>query len=154
MGKKIMTQKETLDIVFKFSALLVFAFLFNKSIENRPLAQFEGAYPLKGEQMFVMELDNMGEVDLEEIIDIDGEEQMEVRVEKEIINGEEQIKVTVNGKELSADEYKSFQLNNGSWKPKKGKKMMIQKRMMKKEAHMCKDCKEKKTMCEDCKEKE
>ena len=32
--------------------------------------------------------------------------------------------------------------------------MMIQKRMMKKEAHMCKDCKEKKTMCEDCKEKE
>ena len=149
-----MTQKETLDIVFKFSALLVFAFLFNKSIENRPLAQFEGAFPLKGEQMIVMEMDNMGEVDLEKIIDIDGEDQMEVRVEKEIINGEEQIKVTVNGKELSADEYKSFQLNNGSWKPKKGKKMMIQKRMMKKEAHMCKDCKEKKTMCEDCKEKE
>lgn len=149
-----MTQKETLDIVFKFSALLVFAFLFNKSIENRPLAQFEGAFPLKGEQMIVMEMDNMGEVDLEKIIDIDGDDQMEVRVEKEIINGEEQIKVTVNGKELSADEYKSFQLNNGSWKPKKGKKMMIQKRMMKKEAHMCKDCKEKKTMCEDCKEKE
>ena len=146
-----MTQKETLDIVFKFSALLVFAFLFNKSIENRPLAQFEGAFPLKGEQMIVMEMDNMNEVDLEEIIDIDGEDQMEVRVEKEIINGEEQIKVTVNGKELSDDEYKSFQLNNGSWKPKKGKKMMIQKRMMKKEAHMCKDCKEKKTMCEDCK---
>ena len=149
-----MTQKETLDIVFKFSALLVFAFLFNKSIENRPLAQFEGAFPLKGEQMIVMEMDNIGEVDLEEIIDIDGEDQMEVRVEKEIINGKEQMKVTVNGKELSADEYKSFQLNNGSWKPKKGKKMMIQKRMMKKEAHMCKDCKEKKTMCEDCKEKE
>jgi hypothetical protein len=149
-----MTQKETLDIVFKFSALLVFAFLFNKSIENRPLAQFEGAFPLKGEQMIFMEMDNMGEVDLEEIIDIDGDDQMDVRVEKEIINGEEQIKVTVNGKELSADEYKSFQLNNGSWKPKKGKKMMIQKRMMKKEAHMCKDCKEKKTMCEDCKEKE
>ena len=149
-----MTQKETLDIVFKFSALLVFAFLFNKSIENRPLAQFEGAFPLKGEQMIVMEMDNMGEVDLEKIIDIDGDDQMDVRVEKEIINGEEQVKVTVNGKELSADEYKSFQLNNGSWKPKKGKKMMIQKRMMKKEAHMCKDCKEKKTMCEDCKEKE
>ena len=149
-----MTQKETLDIVFKFSALLVFAFLFNKSIENRPLAQFEGAFPLKGEQMIVMEMDNMGEVNLEKIIDIDGDDQMDVRVEKEIINGEEQIKVTVNGKELSADEYKSFQLNNGSWKPKKGKKMMIQKRMMKKEAHMCKDCKEKKTMCEDCKEKE
>ena len=149
-----MTQKETLDIVFKFSALFVFAFLFNKSIENRPLAQFEGAFPLKGEQMIVMEMDNIGEVDLEEIIDIDGDDQMEVRVEKEIINGKEQMKVTVNGKELSADEYKSFQLNNGSWKPKKGKKMMIQKRMMKKEAHMCKDCKEKKTMCEDCKEKE
>ena len=149
-----MTQKETLDIVFKFSALLVFAFLFNKSIENRPLARFEGAFPLKGEQMIVMEMDNIGEVDLEEIIDIDGDDQMEVRVEKEIINGKEQMKVTVNGKELSADEYKSFQLNNGSWKPKKGKKMMIQKRMMKKEAHMCKDCKEKKTMCEDCKEKE
>ena len=149
-----MTQKETLDIVFKFSALLVFAFLFNKSIENRPLAQFEGAFPLKGEQMIIMEMDNMGEVDLEKIIDIDGDDQMEVRVEKEIINGKEQMKVTVNGKELSADEYKSFQLNNGSWKPKKGKKMMIQKRMMKKEAHMCKDCKEKKTMCEDCKEKE
>ena len=149
-----MTQKETLDIVFKFSALLVFAFLFNKSIENRPLAQFEGAFPLKDEQMIVMEMDNIGEVDLEKIIDIDGDDQMEVRVEKEIINGKEQMKVTVNGKELSADEYKSFQLNNGSWKPKKGKKMMIQKRMMKKEAHMCKDCKEKKTMCEDCKEKE
>ena len=149
-----MTQKETLDVIFKFSALLVFAFLFNKSIENRPLAQFEGAFPLKGEQMIVMEMDNIGEVDLEKIIDIDGDDQMEVRVEKEIINGKEQMKVTVNGKELSADEYKSFQLNNGSWKPKKGKKMMIQKRMMKKEAHMCKDCKEKKTMCEDCKEKE
>ena len=146
-----MTQKETLDIVFKFSALLVFAFLFNKSIEHRPLAQFEGAFPLKGEQMIVMEMDNMGEVDLEKIIDIDGDDQMEVRVEKEIINGKEQMKVTVNGKELSADEYKSFQLNNGSWKAKKGKKMMIQKRMMKKETHMCKDCKEKKTMCEDCK---
>ena len=132
----------------------MFAFLFNKSIENRPIAQFEGAFPLKGEQMIVMEMDNMGEIDLEEIIDIDGDDQMEVRVEKEIINGKEQMKVTVNGKELSADEYKSFQLNNGSWKPKKGKKMMIQKRMMKKEAHMCKDCKEKKTMCEDCKEKE
>ena len=142
-----MTQKETLDIVFKFSALLVFAFLFNKSIENRPLAQFEGAFPLKGEQMIIMEMDNMGEVDLEKIIDIDGDDQMDVRVEKEIINGEEQMKVTVNGKELSADEYKSFKLNNGSWKPKKGRKMMIQKRMMKKEAHMCKDCKEKKTRC-------
>ena len=149
-----MTQKEIFNIIFKFSALLVFAFLFNKSIENRPLAQFEGAFPLKGEQMIVMEMDNMGEVDLEKIIDIDGEDQMEVRVEKEIINGKEQMKVTVNGKEISADEYKSFQLNNGSWKPKKGKKMMIQKRMMKKEAQMCKDCKEKKTMCEDCKEKE
>ena len=149
-----MTQKEIFNIIFKFSALLVFAFLFNKSIENRPLAQFEGAFPLKGEQMIVMEMDNMNEVDLEEIIDIDGDDQMEVRVEKEIINGKEQMKVTVNGKELSADEYKSFQLNNGSWKPKKGKKMMIQKRMMKKEAQMCKDCKEKKTMCEDCKEKE
>ena len=147
-----MTQKETLDIIFKFSALLVLAFLFNKSIENRPLAQFEGAFPLKGEQMIIMEMDNMGETDLEEIIDIDGKDQMDVRVEKEIVNGEEQIKVTVNGKELSADEYKSFQLNNGSWKPKKGKKMMIQKRMMKKEAHMCKDCKEKKAMCKDCKE--
>ena len=87
-----MTQKETLDIVFKFSALLVFAFLFNKSIENRPLAQFEGAFPLKDEQMIVMEMDNIGEVDLEEIIDIDGEDQMEVRVEKEIINGKEQMK--------------------------------------------------------------
>ena len=72
--------------------------------------------------MIVMEMDNMGEVDLEKIIDIDGDDQMDVRVEKEIINGEEQIKVTVNGKELSADEYKSFQLNNGSWKPKKVKK--------------------------------
>ena len=147
-----MTQKETLDIIFKFSALLVLAFLFNKSIENRPLAQFEGAFPLKGEQMIIMEMDNMGETDLEEIIDIDGKDQMDVRVEKEIVNGEEQIKVTVNGKELSADEYKSFKLNNGSWNPKKGKKMMIQKRMMKKEAHMCKDCKEKKAMCKDCKE--
>ena len=148
-----MTQKETLDIVFKFSALLVFAFLFNKSIENRPLAQFEAAFPLKGEQMIVMEgVDN---VDFDEIIDLEGKDQMEVRVEKEIINGEEKMKVTVNGKELSADEYKSFILKNkSSWTPKKGNKMMIEKRMMKKEAHMCKDCKEKKTMCEDCKEKE
>ena len=30
----------------------------------------------------------------------------------------------------------------------------ISTEMMKKEVHMCKDCKEKKTMCEDCKEKE
>ena len=147
-----MTQKETLDVIFKFSALLVFAFLFNKSIENRPLAQFEGAFPLQGEKMIVME--GLGKVDFDEIIDLEDQEQMDVRIEKEIINGEEQIKVTVNGKELSADEYKSFQLNNGSWKPKKGKKMMMKKRMMKKDTYMCEDCKEKKTMCEDCKDKE
>ena len=148
-----MTQKETLDVIFKFSALLVFAFLFNKSIENRPLAQFEGAFPLKGEQMIVME--GLGKVDLDEIIDLEDQEQMDVRIEKEIIDGEEKMKVTVNGKELSADEYKSFRLKNkSSWTPQKGKKMMMKKRMMKKDTYMCEDCKEKKTMCEDCKDKE
>lgn len=148
-----MTQKETLDIVFKFSALLVFAFLFNKSIENRPLAQFEGAFPLQGEKMIVME--GLGKVDLDEIIDLEDQEQMDVRIEKEIIDGEEKMKVTVNGKELSADEYKSFRLKNkSSWTPQKGKKMMMKKRMMKKDTYMCEDCKEKKTVCEDCKDKE
>jgi hypothetical protein len=148
-----MTQKETLDIVFKFSALLVFAFLFNKSIENRPLAQFEGAFPLQGEKMIVME--GLGKVDLDEIIDLEDQEQMDVRIEKEIIDGEEKMKVTVNGKELSADEYKSFRLKNkSSWTPQKGKKMMMKKRMMKKDTYICEDCKEKKTMCEDCKDKE
>jgi len=148
-----MTQKETLDVIFKFSALLVFAFLFNKSIENRPLAQFEGAFPLQGEKMIVME--GLGKVDLDEIIDLEDQEQMDVRIEKEIIDGEEKMKVTVNGKELSADEYKSFRLKNkSSWTPQKGKKMMMKKRMMKKDTYMCEDCKEKKTMCEDCKEKE
>lgn len=148
-----MTQKETLDIVFKFSALLVFAFLFNKSIENRPLAQFEGAFPLQGEKMIVME--GLGKVDFDEIIDLEDQEQMDVRIEKEIIDGEEKMKVTVNGKELSADEYKSFRLKNkSSWTPQKGKKMMMKKRMMKKDTYMCEDCKEKKTMCEDCKDKE
>ncbi len=148
-----MTQKETLDVIFKFSALLVFAFLFNKSIENRPLAQFEGAFPLQGEKMIVME--GLGKVDLDEIIDLEDQEQMDVRIEKEIIDGEEKMKVTVNGKELSADEYKSFRLKNkSSWTPQKGKKMMMKKRMMKKDTYMCEDCKEKKTMCEDCKDKE
>ena len=148
-----MTQKETLDIVFKFSALLVFAFLFNKSIENRPLAQFEGAFPLQGEKMIVME--GLGKVDFDEIIDLEDQEQMDVRIEKEIIDGEEKMKVTVNGKELSADEYKSFRLKNkSSWTPQKGKKMMMKKRMMKKDTYMCEDCKEKQTMCEDCKDKE
>lgn len=148
-----MTQKETLDVIFKFSALLVFAFLFNKSIENRPLAQFEGAFPLQGEKMIVME--GLGKVDFDEIIDLDDQEQMDVRIEKEIIDGEEKMKVTVNGKELSADEYKSFRLKNkSSWTPQKGKKMMMKKRMMKKDTYMCEDCKEKKTMCEDCKDKE
>ena len=148
-----MTQKETLDVIFKFSALLVFAFLFNKSIENRPLAQFEGAFPLQGEKMIVME--GLGKVDFDEIIDLEDQEQMDVRIEKEIIDGEEKMKVTVNGKELSADEYKSFRLKNkSSWTPQKGKKMMMKKRMMKKDTYMCEDCKEKKTMCEDCKEKE
>lgn len=148
-----MTQKETLDIVFKFSALLVFAFLFNKSIENRPLAQFEGAFPLQGEKMIIME--GLGKVDLDEIIDLEDQEQMDVRIEKEIIDGEEKMKVTVNGKELSADEYKSFRLKNkSSWTPQKGKKMMMKKRMMKKDTYMCEDCKEKKTVCEDCKDKE
>ena len=148
-----MTQKETLDLIFKFSALLVFAFLFNKSIENRPLAQFEGAFPLQGEKMIVME--GLGKVDLDEIIDLEDQEQMDVRIEKEIIDGEEKMKVTVNGKELSADEYKSFRLKNkSSWTPQKGKKMMMKKRMMKKDTYMCEDCKEKKTMCEDCKDKE
>ncbi|MEK9747015.1 MAG: hypothetical protein VW204_05030 [Pelagibacteraceae bacterium] len=148
-----MTQKETLDVIFKFSALLVFAFLFNKSIENRPLAQFEGAFPLQGEKMIVME--GLGKVDFDEIIDLEDQEQMDVRIEKEIIDGEEKMKVTVNGKELSADEYKSFTLKNkSSWTPQKGKKMMMKKRMMKKDTYMCEDCKEKKTMCEDCKDKE
>jgi len=148
-----MTQKETLDLIFKFSALLVFAFLFNKSIENRPLAQFEGAFPLQGEKMIVME--GLGKVDFDEIIDLEDQEQMDVRIEKEIIDGEEKMKVTVNGKELSADEYKSFTLKNkSSWTPQKGKKMMMKKRMMKKDTYMCEDCKEKKTMCEDCKDKE
>ena len=148
-----MTQKETLDVIFKFSALLVFAFLFNKSIENRPLAQFEGAFPLQGEKMIVME--GLGKVDFDEIIDLEDQEQMDVRIEKEIIDGEEKMKVTVNGKELSADEYKSFRLKNkSSWTPQKGKKMMVKKRMMKKDTYMCEDCKEKKTMCEDCKDKE
>ena len=148
-----MTQKEIFDIVFKFSALLVFAFLFNKSIENRPLAQFEGAFPLQGEKMIVME--GLGKVDLDEIIDLEDQEQMDVRIEKEIIDGEEKMKVTVNGKELSADEYKSFRLKNkSSWTPQKGKKMMMKKRMMKKDTYMCEDCKEKKTVCEDCKDKE
>jgi hypothetical protein len=148
-----MTQKETLDVIFKFSALLVFAFLFNKSIENRPLAQFEGAFPLQGEKMIVME--GIGKVDFDEIIDLEDQEQMDVRIEKEIIDGEEKMKVTVNGKELSADEYKSFRLKNkSSWTPQKGKKMMMKKRMMKKDTYMCEDCKEKKTMCEDCKDKE
>ncbi|MEL1227862.1 MAG: hypothetical protein VW523_02340 [Candidatus Neomarinimicrobiota bacterium] len=148
-----MTQKETLDVIFKFSALLVFAFLFNKSIENRPLAQFEGAFPLQGEKMIVME--GLGKVDFDEIIDLEDQEQMDVRIEKEIIDGEEKMKVTVNGKELSADEYKSFRLKNkSSWTPQKGKKMMMKKRMMKKDTYMCEDCKEKKTMCEDCKDKE
>ena len=148
-----MTQKETLDVIFKFSALLVFAFLFNKSIENRPLAQFEGPFPLQGEKMIVME--GLGKVDFDEIIDLEDQEQMDVRIEKEIIDGEEKMKVTVNGKELSADEYKSFRLKNkSSWTPQKGKKMMMKKRMMKKDTYMCEDCKEKKTMCEDCKDKE
>ena len=148
-----MTQKETLDVIFKFSALLVFSFLFNKSIENRPLAQFEGAFPLQGEKMIVME--GLGKVDFDEIIDLEDQEQMDVRIEKEIIDGEEKMKVTVNGKELSADEYKSFRLKNkSSWTPQKGKKMMMKKRMMKKDTYMCEDCKEKKTMCEDCKDKE
>ena len=148
-----MTQKETLDVIFKFSALLVFAFLFNKSIENRPLAQFEGAFPLQGEKIIVME--DLGKVDFDEIIDLEDQEQMDVRIEKEIIDGEEKMKVTVNGKELSADEYKSFRLKNkSSWTPQKGKKMMMKKRMMKKDTYMCEDCKEKKTMCEDCKDKE
>jgi hypothetical protein len=148
-----MTQKETLDVIFKFSALLVFAFLFNKSIENRPLAQFEGAFPLQGEKMIVME--GLGKVDFDEIIDLEDQEQMDVRIEKEIIDGEEKMKVTVNGKELSADEYKSFTLKNkSSWTPQKGKKMMMKKRMMKKDTYMCEDCKEKRTMCEDCKDKE
>ena len=148
-----MTQKETLDVIFKFSALFVFAFLFNKSIENRPLAQFEGAFPLQGEKMIVME--GLGKVDFDEIIDLEDQEQMDVRIEKEIIDGEEKMKVTVNGKELSADEYKSFRLKNkSSWTPQKGKKMMMKKRMMKKDTYMCEDCKEKKTMCEDCKDKE
>jgi len=84
-----MTQKETLDLIFKFSALLVFAFLFNKSIENRPLAQFEGAFPLQGEKMIVME--GLGKVDIDEIIDLEDQEQMDVRIEKEIIDGEEKI---------------------------------------------------------------
>ena len=148
-----MTQKETLDLIFKFSALLVFAFLFNKSIENRPLAQFEGAFPPQGEKMIVME--GLGKADFDEIIDLNDQEQMDVRIEKEIIDGEEKMKVTVNGKELSADEYKSFRLKNkSSWTPQKGKKMMMKKRMMKKDTYMCEDCKEKKTMCEDCKDKE
>ena len=54
------------------------------------------------------------------------------------------MKVTVNGKELSADEYKSFRLRINRHGPAKRKKMMIQKRMMKKDTYMCEDCKKRK----------
>jgi hypothetical protein len=68
-----MTQKEIFNIVFKFSALLVFALLFNKSIESRPFNHFEGSLPLKGEKTIVMEMDgdfDLKDMDLDKTIDI------------------------------------------------------------------------------------
>ena len=103
--------------------------------------------------MFIMEMDNMDSFDLKEIGDIDIEDKMEVKVEKEIINGEETMKVTVNGKEISANEYKRFKSKNGSWKSQKGPKAIMKKKMMHHKSKVCETCEEKQMMCEDCKDK-
>jgi hypothetical protein len=148
-----MTTKEKLQFGLQVFIVLIFATLANKAIDNKPVHDFKGALAMKGENMFIMEMDNMDSFDLKEIGDIDIEDKMEVKVEKEIINGEETMKVTVNGKEISANEYKRFKSKNGSWKSQKGPKAIMKKKMMHHKSKVCETCEEKQMMCEDCKDK-
>jgi len=113
-----MTQKEIFNIVFKFSALLVFALLFNKSIESRPFNHFEGSLPLKGEKTIVMEMDgdfDLKDMDLDKTIDIkkdkdvfvfkmDGDfdlETMDLDKISDITVDGESIEIMINGKTIS-----------------------------------------------------
>jgi hypothetical protein len=145
----IMTQKEIFNIVFKFSALLVFAFLFNKSIESRPFNHFEGSLPLKGEKTIVMEMDgdfDLKDMDLDKIIDIkkdkdvfvfkmDGDFDLDTidpdKISDINVDGES-IEIIINGKTISLPLDKMTEMKDNQ--------------------HSCKDC-EQDMMCEDCEEK-
>ena len=155
-----MTTKEKLQFGLQVFTILIFATLANKAIENKgshgPMSSF---HPMKGENMFIMDMDNIDGFDLENIGDIDIKD---IKIEKEIINGEEIMKVIVNGEELSLSDnvkVKSFMIEDGSWSPKKGKKTMMKKKIMhhKSTSHhdseTCETCEEKDMICEDCKDK-
>ena len=117
-----MTQKEIFNIVFKFSALLVFAFLFNKSIESRPFNHFEGSLPLKGEKTIVMEMDgdfDLDTIDLDKISDIN-------------VDGES-IEIIINGKTISLPLDKMTEMKDNQHSCKDCEQDMI-----------CEDCEEKK----------
>lgn len=172
-----MNCKEKLDTAFKFIALIIFAFLANKAIEQKnnhplPFAMMSGGafpidgememmsggpLPLHGENVFMMEMGN-GMIK-------DGEN-LDVQVEKKIIDGEEKVEIRVNGEVIEAQDFEALNLKEGSsgvmkWKVRdggKGKKgkMHAKRVIMKKmDSHaMCEDCQELGEMCEDCKNKE
>ena len=158
-----MNCKEKLDTAFKFIALIIFAFLANKAIEqknNHPLPfamMSEGPLPLHGENVFMMEMgDGM----------IKDGENLDVQVEKKIIDGEEKVEIRVNGEVIEAQDFEALNLKEGNsgvmkWKVRDGEKgmkgKMQQKRviMKKMDSHaMCEDCQELGEMCEDCKNKQ
>ena len=157
-----MNCKEKFDIAFKFTALIVFAFLANKAIEQKSNQDHligmmsGGPLPLHGENVFMME---MGDGLMK-----DGEN-LDVQVEKIIIDGEEKVEIRVNGEVIEAQDFEALNLKEGNsgvmkWKVRDGakgmKEKMQQKRviMKKMDSHaMCEDCQELGEMCEDCKNK-
>ena len=157
-----MNCKEKLDTAFKFIALIIFAFLANKAIEQKnnhplPFAMMSGGpLPLHGENVFMMEMgDGM----------IKDGENLDVQVEKKIIDGEEKVEIRVNGEVIEAQDFEALNLKEGSsgvvkWKVRDGGKGMKGKMhpkrviMKKMDSHaMCEDCQELGEMCEDCKNK-
>lgn len=146
-----MNTKEKLDMLFKFSALAVFACLGSGALdhkEDRQMHHFKAGMPhMSGaEGMCIMEMDDMNHA-------IDDLEDFDIQIDKEIIDGEEKVKIIVNGKELSANEYKRLKSKNGSWMSQKGPKTIMKKKMMHHKSKVCETCEEKQMMCEDCKNK-
>lgn len=123
-----MTLKEKLEIAFKFSALAVFACLGSRALDHREDGQmhhFRAGMPhMSGaEGMFIMEMDDMNH-----------SKEMDVRIEKEIIDGEEKVKITVNGEEISEEAFKKMKnrkANVMEWNTDDNKKMIIKKKKLK-----------------------
>jgi len=104
-----MNTKEKLELLWKYLLLLVIA-VFLIRFSGKPHFKMMGKHFDHGKHKMSFHGDNDREID--------------VRVEKEIVNGDTLMKVTVNGGKIDSD---SFTSHDGKleWKSKDGKKMVI-----------------------------